>query len=198
MENRFRDVDGDAYSERLDRALALAARAHRDQVRKGSDIPYLQHPAHVAIVLLKAGAPEDVAVAAVLHDVVEDTGVSLDAIRAEFGDAVAAIVDAVTETKSEGSGKTRPWRTRKEEQLAKLARGPREAALVKTADALHNCASTVRDVRTNGAAAWARFNAPRDEQIWWYRAIVSAVGARLGDHALVRELARMVDELARA
>src|SRR5438477_6239669 len=123
------------FSERLDRALIVAARAHRDQRRKGSDVPYVQHPAHVAILLLKCGLPEDVAIAGVLHDVVEDTDVSLDAIRAEFGDAVASLVDAVTEKKLEGAA-PRPWRVRKEEQLAKIATASFEVAALKAADAL--------------------------------------------------------------
>jgi (p)ppGpp synthase/HD superfamily hydrolase len=184
-----------AYSERLDRALALAARAHREQTRKGSDVPYVQHPAHVAILLLKHGFAEDVAIAGALHDVVEDTEVTLETIRAEFGDDVATLVGAVTETKRDGEA-PRPWRTRKLEQLTKLETAPVNAAALKAADALHNCATTVRDVRANGALAWSRFNAPKDEQIWWYRAVVRAVELRLGDQAIVHELREMVETLA--
>jgi (p)ppGpp synthase/HD superfamily hydrolase len=186
-----------AFSDRLDRALMLAARAHRDQRRKGSDVPYVQHPAHVAILLVKHGLPEDVVIAGALHDVVEDTDVTLDAIRAEFGDDVAALVDAVTEKKVDlaAGGAPRPWRTRKEEQLAHLAGASFEVAALKAADALHNCATTLRDVRASGGAAWGRFNAGREEQLWWYRSLATALAARLGAHPLATELTQMVDAL---
>jgi (p)ppGpp synthase/HD superfamily hydrolase len=186
-----------AYSERLDRALALAARAHRDQKRKGSDVPYVQHPAHVAILLVKHGFAEDVVIAGVLHDVVEDTDVPLETIRAGFGDAVAALVAVVSEQKMEGhDGAPRSWHARKADLLAAIAGGPVEAAAVKAADALHNCATTVRDVRASGDAAWARFNAGRTDQIAWYRGVARMVRERLGGHAIAVELEEMVETLA--
>ena len=86
-----------AYSERYDEALALAARAHRHQTRKGSDVPYLVHVVHVSVILLGHGFPRDVAIAGLLHDVVEDQGIPLSDIEADFGQAVANMVAAASE-----------------------------------------------------------------------------------------------------
>jgi (p)ppGpp synthase/HD superfamily hydrolase len=187
------------YSPALDRALAFAARAHRTQVRKGGDVPYVQHPVHVAIILLKHGFAEEVAIAGVLHDVVEDCGVALDEIRDQFGDGVADLVASVTETKTANEGgeaRDRPWRVRKDEQLAHLAEASAETAALKAADALHNCHSTLRDLEAMGPSAWSRFNAPPEDQIWYHRAVARAVHERLGDHPLARELEAVVERLA--
>jgi (p)ppGpp synthase/HD superfamily hydrolase len=188
------------YSVALDRALAMAARAHRTQTRKGGDVPYVQHPVHVAFILLKHGLPEPVLVAALLHDVVEDCGVDPEEIARQFGDAVAELVAHVTETKTDaGSNEVRPWRVRKEEQLAALSNASPDVAALKAADALHNCHSTLNDLRTNAngkAAAWARFNAPPADQVWWYQSVARGVRSRLGAHALADELDAAVAELA--
>jgi (p)ppGpp synthase/HD superfamily hydrolase len=186
-----------AFSDALDRALILAARAHRDQVRKGSDVPYVQHPVHVAILLLKHGFDDAVVTAGVLHDVVEDTSVTLDDVRAELGDRVAELVGAVSERKADAGGK-RSWRTRKEEQLAMLATAPLDVVALKAADALHNTMTTLRDVTAGGDAAWARFNAPKSDQLWIHRAVADGVRARMGDHPLARELEAAVTALETA
>lgn len=114
-----RRSSGSAYSTRLDRALAVAAKAHAGQNRKGTDIPYIMHPFHVALILDRHGYPEDVVIAGVLHDVLEDTDHAEASLRAEFGDEVVRLVKSVTEVKTEG-GTKRPWRVRKEEQLEHL------------------------------------------------------------------------------
>jgi (p)ppGpp synthase/HD superfamily hydrolase len=186
-----------AYSDALDRALIVAACAHRAQVRKGGDVPYVQHPVHVAILLLKHGLSEAVVIAGVLHDVVEDTTVTLDEVRAQFGAHVADLVGAVSETKRDAGGQ-RSWRVRKEEQLATLATAPLEVVALKAADALHNGMTTLRDVRAQGGAAWGRFNAPKSDQLWFHRAVANAVRARLGDHPLARELEDAVTALEQA
>jgi (p)ppGpp synthase/HD superfamily hydrolase len=186
-----------AYSAAFDRALALAARAHRTQVRKGSDVPYVQHPVHVAVILLKHGFAEEVAIAGLLHDVVEDCGVAISEIQNAFGDRVAELVAGVTETKVDaGSTAERPWRVRKEEQLAHLAHASAEGAALKAADSLHNTETTLRDLEANGLAAWSRFKAPAVDQIWYYGAVARLVRERLADHALARELQSAVDRLS--
>ncbi len=184
------------FSARIDEALALAATAHHDQKRKGSGVPYIQHPVHVAMLLLRHGFDEAVIVAALLHDVVEDSDVELGTIEARFGRRVARLVGGATEQKAEG-GVLRPWRARKEEALAALRRAGRDGVALKAADALHNCCSTLAHVREIGPAAWTRFHAPADQQAWYYAEIARIVRAKLGDHPLARELGRVVRELAR-
>src|SRR5262245_7980656 len=109
-----------ALSPRVEAALALAATAHRTQVRKGTDIPYIVHPVAVALILIGHGFDEDLVVAAMLHDTVEDTDVAIESIRARFGDAVGDLVAAVTEKKHE-DGVKRPWKVRKAEALEHAA-----------------------------------------------------------------------------
>jgi (p)ppGpp synthase/HD superfamily hydrolase len=181
-----------AFSPEIDRALVLAACAHRSQLRKGSDVPYIAHPAAVALLLQRCGFPDHVVIAGILHDVVEDTHVSLAEVEAQFGPAVAALVAAVTEQKREpdagGGAVERPWRVRKQEALVHLARSGPTVAALKAADALHNCRTTLRDLELNGRDAWRRFRASAEEQVWYYAAIADHVEALLGEHALAREL----------
>lgn len=185
------------FSPRLDAALTFAALAHREQVRKGSDVPYIVHPTHVAVILLRHGFDEDLVIAGLLHDTVEDCGSSVEEIARLFGAGVAGLVASVSELKTGDEGERRPWRTRKQEQLDHLAQaGPRTAAL-KAADSLHNSSSTLADLRRNGPAVWQRFNASAGESIWYYRAVALLCRDQLGDHALVRELEDTVEEMAR-
>jgi len=185
-----------AFSSRYDTALALAARAHRDQLRKGTDLPYIAHPVHVSIILMRHGFGEDLAIAGLLHDVVEDTETPLAAIAAEFGDDVARLVDLVSETKSAG-GAELPWEQRKAEKLAHLwAAGPDVAAL-KAADAIHNARSIAADVRGAGPAVWERFKRGPAPTLEYYRAILEGVRAKLAVHPIVAELEDAVADLAR-
>jgi (p)ppGpp synthase/HD superfamily hydrolase len=184
------------FSPRVDAALVLAARAHRTQLRKGTDIPYIVHPVNVAMILMRHGFDEDLVIAGVLHDTVEDTDVREEDIRSRFGDGVAALVAAVSEAKLDEGGERRPWRARKTEQIAHLERGDGRVAALKAADSLHNLKSTIADLRVTGVALWARFNAGPDDWLWYYRAILGLARERLGDHAIVRELDLVVGELA--
>jgi (p)ppGpp synthase/HD superfamily hydrolase len=186
-----------AFSSRYDAALALAARAHRDQLRKGTDLPYIAHPVHVSIILIRHGFGEDLAIAGLLHDVVEDTDTSLALIAAEFGDAVARLVEAVSETKA-ADGAALPWEQRKAEKLAHLqAAGPDVAAL-KAADAIHNLRSIIADLRSAGPAVWERFKRGPAPTLGYYHAILDAVRTKLGAHPIVAELAEALAELSRA
>jgi (p)ppGpp synthase/HD superfamily hydrolase len=179
---------------RIDAALAMSARAHRAQVRKGTDVPYIVHPVGVAWILERHGFDEDLIVAALLHDTVEDTGMELAEIRAAFGAEVAALVDALTEKKLE-NGEKRPWRIRKAESLAHLARADGRVAALKAADLLHNLRSTLGELATCGPSVWQRFNAPATDWIAYHREMAARIVAMLGDHPLARELTAAVDEL---
>jgi (p)ppGpp synthase/HD superfamily hydrolase len=183
-----------AFSRRFDAALAFAARAHRTQVRKGTDVPYIIHPVEVAIILGRHGFDEDVQIAGLLHDTVEDTEVSVDDVRGTFGDEVARLVTAVTEVKDESGGR-RPWRVRKEEMLAHLEHADRSIAALKAADALHNAQATITELDSAGVTVWSRFNAPPADSAWYYGEVARLCARALGDHPLARELLDAVDTL---
>lgn len=182
------------YSSTLDRALARSATAHRHQARKGSDIPYIIHPVHVAMILLRHDFPEEVIVAAILHDVVEDTGTTLEELAAEFGPEVARLVGAVSEQKSEGA-QPLPWRIRKEAQLEHLRHADRHTAALKTADALHNLRATLVDLKNQGDAVWTRFRGSRTDHLWYYTSLSEILRPILGEHPLSVELSHAIREL---
>jgi (p)ppGpp synthase/HD superfamily hydrolase len=182
------------FSARYDAALALAARAHRKQLRKGTDLPYIMHVVHVSTILIRHGFDEDLAVAGLLHDVVEDCDVPLAQIADAFGSTVARLVEAVSESKA-ADGLELPWEQRKDEKLAHLRAGGPEVAALKAADAIHNLRSISADFRAVGPAVWGRFQRGPEPTLGYYHAIRDAVRAKLGDHPIVAELADAVAEL---
>ena len=154
-------------SSRFDRALQLAHELHRRQSRKKSEIPYICHLLAVTATVLEFGGDEDTAIAALLHDAVEDQGgrPTLDLIQREFGERVARIVhecsDADTQPKP-------PWRARKQEYLDALPHKSVEALLVSFGDKLHNCRSIIRDLSRSGESVWQRFDGGREGTLWYY------------------------------
>ena len=186
-----------AYSERYDAALVLAARAHRDQIRKASDIPYIVHPVHVSVILLRFGFSEDHAIAALLHDVVEDQGVPLAVIEERFGPDVACMVDVVTERKLDGDI-VRPWEIRKQETLDRLRTARPGPVALKAADVLHNARSLASQLRKDGPSVWGDYNRGPSETLWYYGAVAAIALERLGPHALVDELGTALRDLEQA
>lgn len=166
-----------------ERALRLAAVGHRDQVRKGSDTPYVEHPMAVALILDRSGYDEETVIAGLLHDLVEDTEVTLEQIRERFGDRVAEIVDHCSEVKLDASGVKRPWIDRKRDHLASAANAPESARAVILADKLHNLIS-IRLDQAEGGPVWSSFHADRDQVLWYYRAMIDA--CRSGEPGLSR------------
>jgi (p)ppGpp synthase/HD superfamily hydrolase len=185
-----------ALSQRFDEALVYAARAHAAQTRKGTEIPYLAHLLAVAALAIEHGASEDEAIAALLHDAVEDQGGAARRadLRWRFGDAVTAIVDGCSDTDVEPKP---PWRERKESYLAHLRAASPAVRFVSACDKLHNLRSLIADYAELGDALWARFNAPRAEQLWFFRALAAALAAR-PDAEEHPGLARVVAALASA
>ncbi|HEU4323465.1 MAG TPA: HD domain-containing protein, partial [Roseiflexaceae bacterium] len=181
------------FSPRYDAALALAARVHREQLRKGSDTPYITHVVHVSVLLLRHGFSEDLAIAGLLHDAVEDCDLDPAQLAATFGPDVARLVLAVSERK-QADGALRPWEERKAEKMALVRAGGPDVAALKAADALHNIRSTIADLRREGTGIWARFRASPEQTLGYYQAILAAVQAQL-DHPIVAELAAAVGEL---
>ena len=184
----------EGFSEGYESALALAARAHQGQVRKAGDDPYVVHVVHVSVILLRHGFSEDVVIAGLLHDIVEDQDVPLADIEARFGPAVAEMVAALTERKREGDVE-RPWAVRKQEALDKLRRASPEAVAVKAADVVHNAHSMALVLRHEGPMIWHRFSRGSEETLWYYRSVEQIVRERLGEHPLAQELERAIAHL---
>jgi len=185
----------DSYSERFDAALALAASAHANQKRKGGTIPYIIHPVHVSVILIRHQFSEEAVVAGLLHDVVEDQGYPLADIEAQFGPAVAEIVAALTERKREG-GQLRPWEDRKQEALAHIQTASQDAVAVKAADALHSVRSIASALRRQGVSVWDSFSRGPGPALWYYQSVARLAGERLAGHPLAGELDRAVRDLA--
>jgi (p)ppGpp synthase/HD superfamily hydrolase len=183
-----------AYSQRYDDALILAAQAHRTQLRKGTDIPYIMHPFHVSAILIRYGFSEDLVVAGALHDVVEDCGVSLETIAERFGERVAQLVAAVSERKAE-NGMTLSWEDRKTSKLTELREAGADVAALKAADALHNSRSVIAALRESGSSIWGRFSRGPEPTLWYYREILSGVRLWLDTHPLADELEGAILEL---
>lgn len=184
-----------AYSERYEAALTLAARAHRTQLRKVGDVPYIVHPVHVSAILLRHGFSEDVVIAGLLHDVIEDQNISLKRIQAGFGPAIAEIVAALTERKKE-AGVDRPWEARKQELLEQVRGASSEAVAVKAADALHSARGLASDLRCEGPKIWSSFSRGPEPSLGHYRRVATLVRERLGAHPLASELDDAVVDLA--
>jgi (p)ppGpp synthase/HD superfamily hydrolase len=186
-----------ALSSRYDEALVFAAIAHRTQLRKGSDTPYIAHPAHVSILLIRHGFGEDLAIAGLLHDVVEDCDVPIATVRARWGDEVGRLVEAVSEQKHDAGGE-RSWEERKAEKLAHMRDGDAGVAALKAADALHNAFSVLRDLQDVGPAVWSRFKRGPVPSIAYYREIAAIAREKLGSHPIVDELDSVIAALAQA
>jgi len=187
----------EAYSERYEAALVLAARTHRHHTRKAGDVPYIVHLAHVSVILIRHGFGEDLAIAGLLHDAVEDQGLPLTDVEAGFGREVAAMVSALTERKHE-DGVERPWETRKREVLHQLERAGVDAVAVKAADTLHTVRSLLAGLAENGPAHWSLFSRGPDQSLWFYESVAEIVRERLAAHPLADELDRAVDSLEEA
>jgi (p)ppGpp synthase/HD superfamily hydrolase len=154
---------------RMEKALVLAAKAHRNQSRKHTDIPYIIHPVAVAFKLWQEKCPEDLIIAGLLHDVVEDSAVTILEIKDEFGDQVADIVQACTEP-----GKMIPWEKRKQVVLQRIREGSMALKLVACADKLHNIECMIDDYLTVGDKLWKRFSRGREQQEWFHRSLVDS------------------------
>lgn len=184
-----------AYTQKFEEALGYAAHVHRDQNRKGTNIPYVTHLLAVAAIVGENGGTESEVIAALLHDAPEDRGgeARLEDIRKRFGDEVAEIVAGNTDTFENPKP---PWRERKEAYVAHIAHAPRSVRLVSAADKLHNARSVLADLRSVGDALWQRFNGGKEGTLWYYRALVEAFEAA-GSNPVVEELDRVVNELER-
>ncbi|AZO95609.1 HD domain-containing protein [Halocella sp. SP3-1] len=152
---------------RFERAVNFAARAHQGQLRKGTETPYIVHPYMVGMILYGENCAEEVIVAGILHDTIEDTSVKDEDIEKEFDKQIRDIVVGVSEP-----DKKLPWRVRKEHTINYLREAPLNERLVICADKLHNISSITEEYNSQGEKLWDKFTGKRDEQEWYYQSIV--------------------------
>jgi (p)ppGpp synthase/HD superfamily hydrolase len=187
-------------TDRFDRALLYATHVHGGQVRKGTSIPYVAHLMAVAATVLEYDGSEDMAIAGLLHDAVEDQGGMgrLTDIRNRFGDRVADLVGACSDSVANTSaGENKPdWWTRKTRYIQHLALVDKDVLLVSLADKIHNSRSILRDLRKPeiGAKIWDRFSKPKKDTLWYYDGLAQAFNAHLPGQ-LASELREIVDVL---
>ena len=183
-------------TDRFVAAFRMAARLHARQRRKAKEVPYLAHLMGVASLVLEAGGDEDMAIAALLHDAVEDQGglPVLEDIRKEFGDRVARIVKQCSDSFDAVKG---PWEPRKQQYIAGVRSAPADTRMVSTADKLHNVREILSDFRLHGDAVFNRFTGRKKGTLWYYRSLAEAFAESDPNQELVRELVRTVNELLR-
>lgn len=188
-------------TDRYTRAVEYAASIHAIHVRKGTSISYLSHLLAVSAMVIEAGGDETQSIAGLLHDAAEDAGgeARLADIASRFGDEVAALVRACSDSTDEEWKSRTPWRQRKAEYLAHLATDKDlRAVLVSMADKVHNARAIVTDIRTYGPEVLAKFNAPAAEILWYYVGCLEAGAARGTSLAVLWPLYDAVHEMEQA
>jgi (p)ppGpp synthase/HD superfamily hydrolase len=173
----------------VEKALEVAGQAHDGQYRKGTKIPYITHPAAVGMILMRAGYSDELVAAGILHDTVEDTEVTLDDLKREFGPQIAKIVAGCSEP-----DKSLLWEERKEHTIEFLKTASLEIQAVACADKLHNVRSLLSDYQQDGDEIWKRFKRGKEKQEWYYRNIIDSLGTGSTFH-LLEELKAEVNQL---
>ena len=179
----------------LANAITFALDIHAAQFRKGAETPYIGHLLGVASLVLEHGGDEEQAMAAVLHDAIEDCGAEQEAIIADrFGARVAGIVRGCTDADTFPKP---PWQARKDAYIAHLEHADPDILIVSCADKLHNARAILTDLQTHGSSVFSRFSAGQEKTVWYYRALAEVFGRRLPG-ALSRDLTSAVTQIEQA
>ncbi|MFA6859992.1 MAG: HD domain-containing protein [Clostridia bacterium] len=165
----------------IQEALKFAVEKHEKQLRKGTNIPYIVHPVEVMKILLENGATEQVVVAGILHDTVEDTKTTIDELKIVFGDEIAKIVAGVSEDK------TKTWEERKQHTIVELKNATKEIKLVACADKLSNLKSIFHEKNEIGKKIWERFKRGFKPQKKYYSGLIDSL-SDLGELKMYLEL----------
>jgi (p)ppGpp synthase/HD superfamily hydrolase len=186
-------IEGPALCKRFEEAFCYATALHATQKRKGSTIPYIAHLMAVCALVLEQGGDEDQAIAALLHDAVEDQGgqPTLEEIRRLFGERVARLVEGCTDAYTIPKP---PWRGRKEEYFEHLQTSPPEVLVIVLADKIHNARAILRDYHVLGDKLWQRFKGGKEGTLWYYSTL-AATFQRIHSGWAVEELSRIVRKL---
>ena len=182
-------------TELLDRAIIFAVRAHAGTERRGKGFPYIVHPMEAVEIVATMTPDQELLAAAALHDTVEDTDVTVDQIRAEFGDRIANLVAAESDAFVEGVSEEDSWHARKQAAIDRLAKAPHDAKMVALGDKLSNMRAIARDYAVQGDALWNLFHAkdPKDHA-WHYRGLADSL-RELQDTFAFREFEDLIDQV---
>ena len=179
----------------LDRAIIYAVRAHAGTERRGKGFPYIVHPMEAMAIVATLTADQELLAAAALHDVVEDTALTVEDIRAEFGDRVAELVEAESDKFVEGVSESDSWRTRKQAAIDRLAEAPLEVKMIAMGDKLSNMRAIARDYALRGDGLWNLFHVKdRASHEWHYRGLAASLRSLAGTPAY-DEFERLVNQV---
>ena len=182
--------------ERIERAMIFAAEAHDGQKRKGKNRPYVLHLMEAAVTVSMMTDDEDVIIAALLHDTLEDTDTTAGQILEHFGERVAALVGSESEDKRADRPRGETWRIRKEEALQTLKAAPREAKMIAVGDKLSNLREMARDYARVGEALWEQFNQKdKAQHEWYYRSMYAILQDAFPAEPAVQELRDLIDSI---
>lgn len=183
-------------TELLDRAIVFAVRAHAGTERRGKGFPYIVHPLEAMEIVATMTSDQELLAAAVLHDTVEDTNVTVDQIRAEFGDRIASLVEAESDEPHMGSDSVESWRVRKQVAIDNLASASLDTKIVALGDKLSNMRAIARDFAVQGNKLWNLFHSkdPKDHE-WRYRSLAACFRSELKDTFAYKEFEQLINQV---
>ena len=179
----------------LDHAIIFAVRAHTGTERRGKGFPYIVHPMEAVEIVATMTKDQELLAAAALHDTLEDTNITLDQLRDEFGDRVASLVADESDEKYEGVSESDSWHARKQAAIDRLARASHDAKIVALGDKLSNMRAIARDYAEIGDKLWSRFHAkdPKDHA-WHYRGLAASL-SELSDTFAYKEFVALINQV---
>lgn len=187
--------DKEERRKNYDRAMQFAMKAHQGQVRKGSSVPYIVHPVETALIAMTLTHDQDVIIAALFHDIIEDTPYGAEEIEQAFGARVAKLVQAESENKRKGQNASDTWKIRKQEFIDSLEHKTQEEKIIAISDKLSNMRATYQGYREHGVGFWQRFNEKRRElHAWYYRSVTERL-REFEDTDVWKELDHLVREV---
>lgn len=182
-------------TELLDRAIVFAVRAHAGTERRGKGFPYIVHPMEAVEIVATMTSDQELLAAAALHDTVEDTDVTIEQIRTEFGDRVASLVAAESDEPHQSRDCIENWRARKQAAIDRLSSGSRDAKIVALGDKLSNMRAIARDYAKQGDKLWYIFHSnDRKDHEWHYRGLADAL-SELHDTFAFKEFEHLINEV---
>lgn len=179
----------------LDRAIVFAVRAHAGTERRGKGFPYIVHPMEAVGIVATMTNDQELLAAAALHDTIEDTDTTIEQIKSEFGDRVAALVASESEDRKDGISKEESWHARKQAVIERLANAPLDSKIVALGDKLSNMRAIARDYATQGDDLWNLFNAkdPKEHE-WHYRGLAKSL-SELRDTFAYKEFKQLINQV---